>query len=82
MGTVYFGDSLTRIGDSAFIVTEHMLPKEFNFYTETAPTLGTLPFGPVSYQTIILHNSSSAEDFVESNSTWQQYKNADIRIEA
>ena len=82
MSTVYFGDSLTRIGDRAFSETQHTLPKEFHFYTETAPTLGTLPFGPVSYQTIILHNSSSAKDFVESNSTWQQYENADIRIEA
>lgn len=82
MSAVYFGDSLARIGDRAFTLTMHPITKEFNFYTETAPTLGTLPFGTVGYQTIILHNSSSAEDFVGSNSTWQQYENADIRIEA
>lgn len=80
MGTIYFGDSLTRIGDNAFVMTQHTLPKEFHFYTETAPTLGTLPFGPVGYQTIILHNSSSVEDFVESNASWQQYENADIQL--
>lgn len=80
LSTVYFGDSLTRIGDNAFVMTQHTLPKEFHFYTETAPTLGTLPFGPVGYQTIILHNSLSVEYFVESNASWHQYENADIQL--
>jgi len=76
----YFGDSLTSIGSTAFIMSNHPASKTFHIYTESAPTLGTLPFGPESMQTIYLHNSSSVESFINSNETWQQYANADIQL--
>ena len=80
MSTIYFGDSLKRLGDGVFNVDSHKTNNTFHFYTEEAPYLGTLPLGPVGMQTIYLHNSSSVNEWLQSNNTWSQYSEADIQI--
>ena len=80
MTNVEFSDSITSIGNGAFSTSSHTSPKTFEFYGETAPTLGTYPFGNLGYQVIILHGAESVNDWLESNETWDQYENADIRL--
>jgi hypothetical protein len=80
MTNVNFSDSITSIGNGAFSTSSHTSPKTFEFYDETAPTLGTYPLGNLGYQVIILHGVESVNDWLESNETWDQYENADIRL--
>ena len=80
MTNVNFSDSITSIGNGAFSTSSHTSPKTYEFYGETAPTLGTYPLGNLGYQVIILHGAESVNDWLESNETWDQYENADIRL--
>lgn len=80
MTNVNFSDSITSIGNGAFSTSSHTSQKTYEFYGETAPTLGTYPLGALGYQTIILHGVESVNDWLESNETWDQYENADIRL--
>ena len=55
-------------------------PLSVHFYGGFAPTLGTLPLGNVNMVTIYLHNSDSVNQWLESNSTWAQYADANIQL--
>ena len=65
MRNVWFGSSLRRVNERAFLVDSHASTKTFHFYTETAPYCQELAFGNVGYQTFILHNASTVESFLE-----------------
>ena len=65
MRNVWFGSSLRRVNERAFLVDSQASTKTFHFYTEKAPYCEELAFGNVGYQTFILHNSSDARDFVD-----------------
>jgi len=61
---VWFGSSLIRVNERAFLVDSHASTKTFHFYTEKAPYCEELAFGNVGFQSFILHNATSAEDFL------------------
>lgn len=82
LSTVWFGSELRQVGDNAFTTSSHVIPKDFHFYTETAPNIGTLPFGPSGMQVFYLHNNTSVQEFIGSNGTWRQYADADFRLES
>lgn len=62
---VWFGSSLRRVNERAFLVDSHSTMKTFHFYTEKAPHCGELAFGNIGYQTFMLHNASDARSFVD-----------------
>ena len=64
ISNVWFGHSLIRVNERAFYVDSHETHKDFHFYTEKAPFCEELAFGNVGYQSFILHNASSVEDFL------------------
>lgn len=80
MNTIYFGDSLVRLNDNAFSLSSHPTVRTYHFYTESAPDLGILPLGNESYASIILHDSTSVNEWLSSNDTWRQYSGADIQL--
>lgn len=73
MRNVWFGSSLERVNERAFLVDSQASTKTFHFYTEKAPYCGELAFGNIGYQTFILHNAASATDFVSGTDMATEY---------
>ena len=73
MRNVWFGSSLRRVNDRAFLVDSHGTTKTFHFYTEKAPYCEELSFGNPGYQTFILHNAASANDFISGTDMAKYY---------
>lgn len=82
MRNVWFGSSLRRVNERAFLVDSHATTKTFHFYTEKAPYCQELSFGNPGYQTFILHNAASANDFISGTDMATYYPEAqcDYRI--
>ena len=64
MRNVWFGSSLERVNERAFLVDSHASTKTFHFYTEKAPYCQELAFGNIGDQTFVLHNAASVNDFI------------------
>ena len=83
MRNVWFGSSLRRVNDRAFLVDSHASTKTFHFYTEKAPYCQELAFGNIGYQTFILHNAASVNDFISGTDmdTYYPTDQCEYRIE-
>lgn len=73
---VWFGPSLVRVRDRAFLDDSQESTKVFHFYTEKAPSCGRTSFGNIGYQSFILHNASSVEDFLSGTDMATYYPEA------
>ena len=76
MRNVWFGSSLYRVNERAFLVDSHASTKTFHFYTEKAPYCQELAFGNIGYQSFILHNASTVEDFLSGTDMATYYPQA------
>lgn len=76
MRNVWFGSSLYRVNERAFLVDSHASTKTFHFYTEKAPFCEELAFGNIGYQSFILHNASTVEDFLSGTDMATYYPQA------
>lgn len=73
---VWFGPSLVRVRDRAFLDDSQESTKVFHFYTKKAPNVGRTSFGNIGYQSFILHNASSVEDFLSGTDMATYYPEA------